>query len=54
MYFRVHRIRRGRGLLPRRALAHVREWLELHRDELVEAWKLVADGKPALSIEPLE
>ena len=42
------------GFFPRRALTHVREWQELHREELVEAWNLVADGKPAPSIEPLE
>jgi hypothetical protein len=42
------------GFFPRRALSHVREWLELHREELVGAWNLIADGKPAPSIEPLE
>jgi hypothetical protein len=42
------------GFFPSRALAHVREWLELHREELAEAWNLVAGGKPAPSIEPLE
>jgi hypothetical protein len=42
------------GFFPRRALAHVREWLDLHRAELAEAWNLVAEGKVAPSIEPLE
>ena len=42
------------GFFPTSALSHVREWLELHRDELLEAWNLVAEGKPALPIEPLE
>jgi hypothetical protein len=42
------------GFLPRRALAHVREWLDLHRAGLAEAWRLVAEGKAVPPIEPLE
>jgi len=42
------------GDLPRRALSLVREWLALHRDELVEDWALALMKKPLKSIDPLE
>lgn len=42
------------GDLPRRALSLVREWLALHRDELVEDWALALTKKPLKSIDPLE
>jgi hypothetical protein len=32
----------------------VLEWLELHRDELSEDWKLAELRKPLKKIEPLE
>ena len=28
------------GRFPRRALSHVLEWLEMHRAELLENWRL--------------
>lgn len=42
------------GVLPRRAQAHVLEWLDLHRDELFEAWSLARASRPLPRIEPLE
>ena len=43
-----------RGGLPSRALALVREWVELHRDELLEDWKLCQAKQMPKSIEPLK
>jgi hypothetical protein len=42
------------GKFPGRALAHVQEWRQLHRAELLEAWKLARSGAPLPKIEPLE
>lgn len=42
------------GSFPPRALAHVVEWLEIHRDELLEDWDLAVQGKPLRRIAPLE
>jgi len=32
----------------------VHEWLELHKDELLENWQLVEQKKPLKKIAPLE
>jgi hypothetical protein len=42
------------GEFPRRALSHVLEWLELHRDELLADWELARAGRPLRPIPPLE
>jgi len=42
------------GRFPKRALRHVLEWLELHKDELLENWQLVEEKKPLKKIAPLE
>ena len=42
------------GRFPRRALRLVLEWLELHKDELLENWKFVEEKKPLKKIAPLE
>ncbi len=42
------------GEFPRRAQRLVLEWLDLHRDELMEDWRLVQSGRPAKRIAPLE
>jgi hypothetical protein len=42
------------GTFPARALAHVLEWLKLHREELFQDWELAREGKPLFHIEPLE
>ncbi len=43
-----------RGKLPRRALALVLEWAALHRDELMEDWKLCEAKQLPKKIAPLE
>lgn len=42
------------GSLPRRALTLIFDWLDLHREELLENWNLMAERKPLKSIEPLK
>ena len=43
-----------RGRFPPRAQAHVLEWLELHRAELLEDWELARAGEPLKPVPPLE
>jgi hypothetical protein len=43
-----------KGQFPRRALAHVMEWRELHQEELSENWNLARDRRPLHRIAPLE
>ncbi len=42
------------GDFPKRALRLALEWMELHKDELLEDWRLVQAGRPPNKIEPLE
>ena len=42
------------GKFPKRALRHVLEWYELHKDELVKDWELCQNDKIPNPIEPLE
>ncbi len=42
------------GQFPKRALGHVLEWYELHKDELLEDWELARQGKQLKKIQPLE
>ncbi|MEX8548539.1 MAG: DUF4160 domain-containing protein [Mucilaginibacter sp.] len=42
------------GSLPPRAHAMVLEWASLHRDELMENWKLATAMKEIHKIEPLK
>ncbi len=42
------------GKFPKRALKHVLEWYELHKDELLEDWKLCQNQENPNPIEPLE
>ena len=42
------------GDFPKRALAHVQEWRDLHREELANTWTLARASKPLPKIEPLE
>ena len=41
------------GDLPPRAVRLVKEWAELHRDELEEDWRLAQELQPLRPIEPL-
>jgi Domain of unknown function (DUF4160) len=42
------------GQFPRRALRHVLEWYELHREELQENWERARRREPLVRIDPLE
>ena len=42
------------GALPRRALNLVYEWLDLHKDELLENWKRIESNQNLQKIEPLK
>ena len=42
------------GSLPRRALRLVYEWLDLHRDELMENWERLSNCEAAKKIDPLK
>jgi hypothetical protein len=42
------------GKFPKRALRHVLEWYELHKDELLEDWDLCRNQQMLNPIEPLE
>ena len=42
------------GRFPKRALALVLEWNELHEMELLENWQLAAKHQPLRKIAPLE
>ena len=42
------------GKFPKRALRHVLEWYDLHKEELLEDWRLAAQRKPLNKIAPLE
>ena len=42
-----------RGELPRRAHSLVVEWINLHPDELLEAWTLARSSQPLNRIDPL-
>ena len=42
------------GSLPRRALRLVYEWLDLHRDELMENWERLSNSEAAKKIDPLK
>jgi hypothetical protein len=41
------------GSLPPRALHLVREWAQLHRDELLANWERARDYQPLAEIDPL-
>jgi len=42
-----------RGYLPERVLRFVRDWAELHTDELLENWERARRKEPLVPIEPL-
>jgi len=42
------------GDLPRRVVALLHEWWHLHREELVENWRLARAGQELHTIKPLE
>ena len=42
------------GKFPRRALSAVLEWYSLHKDELMQNWRLSEKKEPLNKIKPLE
>jgi len=42
------------GRFPKRALRLVLEWLDLHKEELIEDWEKAKARRPLQKIEPLE
>jgi DNA-directed RNA polymerase subunit L len=42
------------GKMPKRALKMVFEWLETHREELLETWKKAQKGEALKNIDPLK
>ncbi|MFI3264272.1 MAG: DUF4160 domain-containing protein [Rikenellaceae bacterium] len=42
------------GKLPRRVLSMVFEWLDLHKEELMENWRLIEQSKHINKIQPLK
>ncbi|MEQ6120539.1 DUF4160 domain-containing protein [Reichenbachiella sp. MALMAid0571] len=42
------------GSISRRALNLVYDWLDQHRDELLENWKRIEERKPLNKIKPLD
>ena len=43
-----------RGSLPNRAHSLVLEWASMHRQELLEDWKLASENRSINPIEPLQ
>lgn len=43
-----------KGEMPGRALKMVLEWLELHREKLLDNWEKAQNGIPLDKIEPLK
>ena len=43
-----------KGHLPPRALGLVIEWADIHKNELMENWKMAIGNNPLFSIEPLK
>ena len=41
------------GSLPRRALNLIYEWLDLHKDELMDNWKRMENKEAIVKIDPL-
>ena len=42
------------GSLPRRALNLIYDWLDLHKDELMENWRRLENCESFLKIDPLK
>ena len=49
----IHTLTVIRGALPRRALVMILEWATLHREELLQDWKLCATKQMPKKIPPL-
>ncbi|MSP40174.1 MAG: DUF4160 domain-containing protein [Deltaproteobacteria bacterium] len=52
--FDVERVELLAGSLPRRQERLVLAWAELHKVELMDAWRALQAGRPPAKIEPLK
>lgn len=43
-----------KGEISERALRLILEWLDLHREEIKEAWEMASKGENPNKIEPLK
>jgi hypothetical protein len=43
-----------KGTMPKRALRMIFDWMDMHREELLENWRLIEERKPLSKIEPLK
>ena len=43
-----------KGEFPKRALRAVLDWYDMHKEELMEDWRLALNDQPLNKIEPLE
>jgi hypothetical protein len=43
-----------KGEMPQRALKMIFDWMELHRNELLEDWELAQKGEALRKIDPLK
>jgi hypothetical protein len=43
-----------KGEMPQRALKMIFDWLDVHKNELLEDWELAQNGEPLKKIEPLK
>jgi hypothetical protein len=43
-----------KGTFPRRALSMIYEWLDLHREELMENWERMKKHQALCKIDPLK
>jgi len=43
-----------KGSLPRRALNLIYDWLDLHKEDLMENWRRLENSESVLKIEPLK
>ncbi|MEM8583870.1 MAG: DUF4160 domain-containing protein [Bacteroidota bacterium] len=42
------------GKLPKRAMRLVKEWMELHKEELIANWERVKEYQEPVQIKPLD
>ena len=43
-----------KGEMPQRALKMIFDWLEAHKEELMQNWNLAQEGEELFKIEPLK
>ena len=55
-YMAVYTMKNGviKGEIPINVLKKVSEWVDIHKDELLQNWELLQNGQEANKIEPLK